>query len=709
MRKLILLTLLFSQFAFTQRVFDTQYGGGSTATGGRNGVLVIVTTLDTSVGLTSNTNAQGETYYTGGVSAAFSDNIGARYVIFNLSGNIDVGGGSVTINDDNVTVFGQSAPQGGITFHNGSLVVASSNVILRYVRARNGNATQAQMDGSGTTGSSGYGIVVRSASQDFDDVMLDHVSASWGGDKAVLFGHNQAGISQKRHTIQRSLLSDSHTYLQLSTQNTANIPNHTQISVIANLFARGQNRTPNIGGTGDYVDVINNIVQAKNANKLGVIQWCDDANFNWSRNYYQYLGSNSYGERNEWQWSGGSVDSYNPTGQVFDQMSMHATGNYYKKIDGATTTILLDGTENVDKNDNAVIWGWRNLAGGSGEYDYYQFDRVLADEYFVANEFTGIPNPPPLMTAAEAYTSIVTEGNVGACHYMKDDGTVGYYMDSWDANCLTDVANETMNTTHDVSQWILPTLPTNTRPASYDTDFDGMADAWEISEFGDLNQGYNDDFDSDGRPNIEEYYAQVDGNVVVVNGPTITLTGNPTVNLNLNDSYTDLGATATDVEDGDLTSVIAVTGTVDTSIAGTYYLYFNVIDSDTNAAIQKVRTIVVTDPSDTEAPTPPTSVIFTNVTSTSFTASWSGATDNVGVVSYPAEIDNSSKGTVVGTFYNASNLSPNTTYDFTVFARDAAGNTSAESAVFQVTTLAASVSIQRKKRGVTQRLIQTTF
>jgi hypothetical protein len=37
-----------------------------------------------------------------------------------------------------------------------------------------------------------------------------------------------------------------------------------------------------------------------------------------------------------------------------------------------------------------------------------------------------------------------------------------------------------------------------------------MADAWEIREFGDLSQGYGDDFDGDGYENIEEYMNQVD-------------------------------------------------------------------------------------------------------------------------------------------------------------------------------------------------------
>ena len=78
--------------------------------------------------------------------------------------------------------------------------------------------------------------------------------------------------------------------------------------------------------------------------------------------------------------------------------------------------------------------------------------------------------------------------------------------------------------------------------------------------------------------------------------PIITLTGASTINLNVGDTYTELGATATDAEDGTLTEDIVVTGTVNTAVAGTYYKYYNVTDSDSNAAVQVVRIIIVSEP-----------------------------------------------------------------------------------------------------------------
>ncbi len=75
--------------------------------------------------------------------------------------------------------------------------------------------------------------------------------------------------------------------------------------------------------------------------------------------------------------------------------------------------------------------------------------------------------------------------------------------------------------------------------------------------------------------------------------PVITLTGAATINLTVGDSFTDPGATATDNVDGDLTSSIVVTGSVNTSVEGTYTLNYNVSDAAGNAATQVSRTVNV--------------------------------------------------------------------------------------------------------------------
>ena len=75
--------------------------------------------------------------------------------------------------------------------------------------------------------------------------------------------------------------------------------------------------------------------------------------------------------------------------------------------------------------------------------------------------------------------------------------------------------------------------------------------------------------------------------------PVITLTGSSTINLTVGDTFTDPGATATDDVDGNLTSSITTTGTVNTSTAGTYMMYYYVSDAAGNASTEVQRTVIV--------------------------------------------------------------------------------------------------------------------
>lgn len=82
---------------------------------------------------------------------------------------------------------------------------------------------------------------------------------------------------------------------------------------------------------------------------------------------------------------------------------------------------------------------------------------------------------------------------------------------------------------------------------------------------------------------------------------------------------------------------------------------------------------------DTAAPSAPANLAVTGATSTSVSLSWSASTDNVGVTGYTVYYGSSSVN-VTGTSATVSGLTPNTSYTFTVKARDAAGNLSASSA-----------------------------
>ncbi|MDD2798560.1 MAG: fibronectin type III domain-containing protein [Bacteroidales bacterium] len=89
---------------------------------------------------------------------------------------------------------------------------------------------------------------------------------------------------------------------------------------------------------------------------------------------------------------------------------------------------------------------------------------------------------------------------------------------------------------------------------------------------------------------------------------------------------------------------------------------------------------------DKQAPSQPTELIFTLATLNSITLSWNASTDNVSVISYDVYKDGVFYINTTSTWTSVLNLKQNTSYSFTVVARDAAGNKSIESAKLIVKT-----------------------
>ncbi|MDR0651378.1 MAG: DUF5011 domain-containing protein [Candidatus Peribacteria bacterium] len=77
--------------------------------------------------------------------------------------------------------------------------------------------------------------------------------------------------------------------------------------------------------------------------------------------------------------------------------------------------------------------------------------------------------------------------------------------------------------------------------------------------------------------------------------PIITLSGSGTVYLEVGDPYVEYGATVRDNYDNNIVNKLVISGTVDTSIKGTYQVSYDVTDSDGNQAETKIRTVYVMD------------------------------------------------------------------------------------------------------------------
>lgn len=94
---------------------------------------------------------------------------------------------------------------------------------------------------------------------------------------------------------------------------------------------------------------------------------------------------------------------------------------------------------------------------------------------------------------------------------------------------------------------------------------------------------------------------------------------------------------------------------------------------------------------DTQAPTAPTNLVANNPTANTVNLSWTASTDNIAVIGYDVYANGSLNTTVSGTSAIAQGLIPSTLYNFYVVAKDAAGNTSAQSNIATETTLAGGI------------------
>ncbi|HUP77118.1 MAG TPA: PhoPQ-activated protein PqaA family protein [Pirellula sp.] len=166
--------------AATLRAFPGAEGWGVASKGGRFGKVIKVTNL----------NASGP----GSLAEACATE-GPRIVVFEVSGVIR---GDVRIKHPYITIAGQSAPGAGITVEG---VVSSYNygvhdVIIRHLRVRPRRASGAGGDSLqlGGLGPSGTGT---------HDIMLDHLSLSWGNDEVIDLYHSH-NVSVQWCTIEES-------------------------------------------------------------------------------------------------------------------------------------------------------------------------------------------------------------------------------------------------------------------------------------------------------------------------------------------------------------------------------------------------------------------------------------------------------------------------------------------------------------------------
>ncbi|MEO8637464.1 MAG: LamG-like jellyroll fold domain-containing protein [Candidatus Taylorbacteria bacterium] len=98
---------------------------------------------------------------------------------------------------------------------------------------------------------------------------------------------------------------------------------------------------------------------------------------------------------------------------------------------------------------------------------------------------------------------------------------------------------------------------------------------------------------------------------------------------------------------------------------------------------------------DTTAPSTPTNLSASAVSSSQINLSWTASTDNVGVTGYKVFRNGTQVATPSTNSYSSTGLTANTSYSYTVLAQDAAGNPSAQSSSASATTQAVSAGNPR--------------
>lgn len=467
-RTLLILIILFTSFNLNaQLAFPSAVGAGAYATGGRGGAVIHVTNL----------NNSGP----GSFREAFTTP-GPRIIVFDVSGTINVYSSLSTAYDD-VTIAGQTAPEGGITF-TGNLgnspifeISGRDNMIFRYIRVR----PEYYYGGSNADAFQGYNCT---------NVVVDHCSVSWGGDECLSFGGNTSNIS-----VQNTIIAESKTGSIMGNPSTPS--NAQNLSMVGNLFFQISRRHPNTPTNG-RVDVVNNVIwgyryrtnrPANGRPRLNEIN-----------NYYITDTGRPFGEMNKIDWEG-------VVPQIYTKGNLH--------IPNSVTD------PNLPNNNNT--WTAFGTSNGAYAFNYngqaYYDDDPAPDDFFTSVQHPIIGENWNILTALEALEHAKTD--VGANKSLNAAGDATISWDSVDDFYVNHVNNGTYLT---VSSGLtmagkqhyenflnsVTTTPINTRPSDYDTDNDGMADQWEINNYGNLNNNGLSDTDNNGYMDIEDFINEVD-------------------------------------------------------------------------------------------------------------------------------------------------------------------------------------------------------
>jgi pectinesterase len=419
-----------------QLAFPTAEGFGRFARGGRGGDVYHVTSL----------GDDGSGSLREGIRSA----TGPRTIVFDLSGTI-VLQSRLVIDKSYITIAGQSAPGDGICLRDHTFRIKNaSHIIVRYLRFRLGDQNKPRPSGDDCINT-----------DDIDQVIFDHISASWGIDG----NHDlrRGGNFTLQWSIYAEALNDSihgkgpHAMLASFRDLTAGISLHH------NLFASSRERHPTLGGSPRtdpeaIVDFRNNVVyNVEGATNLG------NCKINFVNNYYR-PGPNT-------------PANHRPIAVKTENrgaLKAYLAANVFERA------------SNLTRDNYAAIDFARWIKGN-------YLDTTLSDVR-ADSEFNVADSRPRTQSATAAYESVLQSAGASLGRDAADIRLV---------NGIRDRSHRSIDSQEEVGGW--PKLQNASAPL--DQDGDGMSDKWELAcglNPGDRADG-NGDSDKDGYTNLEEY------------------------------------------------------------------------------------------------------------------------------------------------------------------------------------------------------------
>lgn len=457
-----------SPAAFAILAFPGAEGFGANATGGRGGDVYHVTTLAND----PNHLIPGSLYY-----GLYEKNVpaGGRTIVFDVGGTIDLGGTSLDIkNIKNVTIAGQTAPSPITIINNTTQVTSSSgketgNIIVQYLTFRKGAGggdDAFHIQGSGNT----------------HDIMVDHVSGSWSEDEVISSTQNGTNVTVQ-NSIMSEALTSSHAYGSLVRPQI-----NASVSFNRNLYSNQKSRNPRPGtydGMTLNLEFQNNVIYNW-SDRAGYIAGADGNTQHLNMNYVgNYLIAGPVAVNN----------SSNP---------IRRDTAFIEELSSSAGSLLdlhiFQQNNKIDNNSNTIRdgvdtgWGMFRTLQTNGTYTAYTESEKSATPF-------AFPGYATADSADVAYAKVIA--SVGAFPYARS---------TTDLRLINDVLNYTgfaPITAPDSAEWTAISTgagtPTATRAANWDTDRDGMPNAWETLRGFNPNSADNNVYFPDGYTRLEKY------------------------------------------------------------------------------------------------------------------------------------------------------------------------------------------------------------